>query len=159
MGGTMNGVKARHGDTVMVHFTTTDMDGTVLESSLSGDPKTAVLGNRTINPLFEEALIGLSPGDARTVTMTADQAYGKYRKQLVFPVKKKTLGLKEDPLPGQIIVISLSSGKKTHAIVKEVKATKIVVDANHPFAGKDLMYTLELVDVQAGSSDGEDATL
>jgi len=155
----MNAVKARHGDTVRVHFTTTDMEGTVLESSRPGDPKTAVLGNRTINPLFEEALIGLSPGDARTVTMKADQAYGKFRKQLVFPVKKKAIGLKEDPLPGQVIRLSLPSGQKTHATVKEVKATKIVVDANHPYAGKDLIYTLELVDVQAGSSDGQGATL
>ena len=155
----MNRVKARHGDRVRVHFTTTDRDGNVLESSRPGEPKTAIIGNGTINPLFEEALIGLSPGEVRMVTMSADQAYGKYRKQLVFPVKRKTLGLKKDPLPGEILVISLPSGQRTHATVKEVKATKIVVDANHPFAGKDLLYTLELVDVQSGSSDGQGATL
>ena len=159
MTGTQNGAKARHGDTVRVHFTTTDEEGTVLESSTPGEPKTIVIGEGTVNPLFEEALIGLSPGEVCTVRVSADKAYGKYRKQLVFTLKKKSVSLKEDLLPGQIIVITLPSGQKTHATVKEVKATKIVVDANHPYAGKDLLYTLELLDIQPRSSGPSGATL
>ncbi|HDQ07479.1 MAG TPA: peptidylprolyl isomerase [Methanoculleus sp.] len=154
-----NAVKARHGDRVRVHFTTTDREGTVLESSRPGDPKTVVIGDGAINPLFEEALIGLVPGDRATVKMSADQAYGKYRKQLVFSLKKKAISMKADPVPGEIIVITLPSGQKTHATVQEVKATKIVVDANHPYAGKDLLYTLELVDIQATSSGSPGETL
>ncbi len=159
MTGAQNGAKARHGDTVRVHFTTTDTEGTLLESSRPGEPKTVIIGEGAINPLFEDALIGLSPGDVYTVRMNADQAYGKYRKQLVFSLKKKSISLKKDPLPGEIIVITLPSGQKTHATVKEVKATKIVVDANHPYAGKDLIYTLELVDIQATSPGPSGATL
>ncbi|WP_319642002.1 FKBP-type peptidyl-prolyl cis-trans isomerase [Methanovulcanius yangii] len=152
----MDGVKARFGDTVRVHFTTADMEGNVLESSRPGNPQTVVIGEGTINPLFEEAVIGCSSGDVRTVRLSADQAYGKYRKQLIFTLKKKTLSLKEEPEPGQIVVISLPSGQKTHAVVREVKATKIVVDANHPYAGKDLIYTLELVDVQSRPPGGSE---
>ncbi len=154
MTGAQNGVKARHGDTVRVHFTTTDTEGTVLESSRTGEPKTVVIGEGTINPLFEDALIGLSPGDVCTVRMSADHAYGKYRKQLVSTLKKRSISLKKDPLPGEIIIITLPSGQKTHATVKEVKATKIVVDANHPYAGKELLYTLDLVDIQSMPSGG-----
>lgn len=150
----MNGVKVRHGDTVLVHFTTADMDGNILESSRPGNPQTVVLGEGTINPLFEEALIGCSPGDVRTVQLSANKAYGKYRKQLIFTLKKRSLSLSEEPVPGQIVVISLPSGQKTHAVVREVKATKIVVDANHPYAGKDLIYTLELVNIQSTPSGG-----
>lgn len=141
---------ARQGDVVLVHFDGRLGDGTVAESSREGEPERVVIGEGAINPAFEGALVGRRPGERVTVPLTAEQAYGPYKKRLVFKLKRKRLNLKTEPEPGQWVRVTLPSGQSSLVTVKEVKATSIIVDANHPLAGEDITYELELVAILDG---------
>lgn len=136
---------ARRGDTVLVHFDGRLGDGTVIDTSRDGEPQRVVIGEGAINPAFEEALVGRRPGERVTVPIPAKQAYGPYKKRLIFRLKRKQLNLTTEPEAGQWVRITLPSGQSSLVTVKEVKATNIIVDANHPLAGKDLSFELELV--------------
>ena len=136
---------ARQGDAVLVHFDGRLEDGTVAESSRDGEPERVVIGEGAINPAFEEALVGLRPGERVTVPLPAERAYGTYKKRLVFKLKRKRLDLKTEPEPGQWVRVTLPTGQSSLVTVKAVGKTSITVDANHPLAGEDLTYELELV--------------
>lgn len=142
---------AEEGDRVTVHFESRRPDGTVAETSYNEEPITAVLGAGTINPAFETALCGMQKGEMTTVTLTAKQAYGEYKKRLIFTLKRKILNLPEEPEEDQIVRISLPNGKKSLVTVLSVTKTTIVVDANHPLAGEDLTYRLELIGIEKKS--------
>jgi peptidylprolyl isomerase len=141
---------ARQGDTVLVHFDGRLEDGTVAESSRDGEPERVAIGTGMINPAFEEALVGMRPGERVTVPLTAKQAYGPYKKRLVFKLKRRRLNLTTEPEPGQWVRVTLPSGQSSLVTVTAVTATGITVDANHPLAGEDLTFELELVAILEG---------
>ena len=146
---------AEKGDFITVHFESRRPDGTVAESSYDDEPITAVLGTGTINPAFDAALCGMQAGERTTVTLSAKQAYGEFKKRLIFKLKRKSLNLIDEPEEDQIVRISLPGGKRTLVTVLSVTKTTIVVDANHPLAGEDLTYQLELVEIEKRFSDTE----
>ena len=135
------------GDTIRVRFSSRTSEGIPFESPGSEETEIVTIGDKKINPEFEDALIGMSPGEKKTVELPCEKAYGKYRKTLVLRLKRKKLDLAEEPEPGKYLKISLD-GKET-GFVKVMKVTNsyIVVDANHPMAGEDMIYDLELVDI------------
>jgi len=138
---------AEEGDLVTVHFESRRPDGTVAETTYDDEPITVVLGAGTINPAFDAALRGMQEGETTTVSLPAKQAYGEYKKRLIFKLKRKILNLPEEPEEDQIVRISLPNGKKSLVTVLSVTKTTIVVDANHPLAGEDLTYQLEVIDI------------
>ncbi|MEA2034181.1 MAG: FKBP-type peptidyl-prolyl cis-trans isomerase [Euryarchaeota archaeon] len=141
--------KAQKGNRVLVHFTSTLNDGTIAETSLDREPDQVTIGEGLINPAFEEALIGMTEGESKKIFLPVKKAYGKYRKKLVFKLKRKNLNLNlpDEPEPGQVLRLSLPTGQKSLVTVKEVTTTILTVDANHPFAGKDLWYEIKLVQI------------
>jgi len=142
------------GDTILVRFSSRTTEGIPFESPEGGEPETVTLGQGKINPGFEEALIGMRPGEKKTVELPCDKAYGKYRKSLVLRLKRKKLNLTEEPEPGKYLKISLNGNEAGFAKVLKVGGTYIVVDANHPMAGEDMIYELELVDIISKGSTG-----
>ncbi len=142
---------AEEGNRVTVHFESRRPDGTIGETSYDDEPVVTVLGAGTINPAFDAALHGMRIGEKKTITLSAKQAYGEYKKRLIFKLKRKKLNLVDEPEEDQIVRITLPNGNRTLVTVLSVTKTTIVVDANHPLAGEDLTYQLEVLGIEKDS--------
>jgi len=132
-------------DLILLHFTASLKDGTIVESSGDREPDKVRVGKKKINPLIEEAIIGMKSGEKKTVFIPAAKAYGKYNKKLVIRVKKDRLNIEGEPRPGDYIRFSADENGEAYALVKRVSGKTIILDTNHPLAGKDLFYEIELV--------------
>ncbi len=131
----------RDGDTLLLHFISTRPDGEVFEDSRAGEPIRATLGERQINPLFEEALIGREPGETVTVVLPPEKAYGKYRSRLVITVKRRNLNLDHEPVPGELLKMEVMK-RPCLVTVIDVTEKSITIDANHPLAGETITYAI-----------------
>jgi FKBP-type peptidyl-prolyl cis-trans isomerase 2 len=138
---------AQQGDTVKVHYTGRLDDGTPFDSSDGGDPLEFTLGGGQIIPGFEEAVVGMEPGQDKTVTIDADQAYGPVREELQVVVDRSEFPENVDPEVGQRLQIQQPNGATTIVTVTETNDESVTLDANHPLAGKELTFDLRLVEI------------
>jgi len=141
--------KAEKGQTVQVHYHGTLKDGTVFDSSQDRQPLEFTLGAGQVIPGFENAVLGMAEGETTEVTIPFDQAYGPLHEELVFPVEKANLPPEPQPELGMQVQIELNDGQALDAAIVKITDDQIVLDANHPLAGEDLTFKLELV--RAGS--------
>lgn len=138
--------KAAIGDTVKVHYTGTLEDEQVFDSSEGRDPLEFTLGSGEVIPGFEEAVVGMSPGDEKEATLDPDVAYGKRREDLVFSVGRDQLPDELDPERGQRL--EMRQGDQTFPVViTGVSDSEVELDANHPLAGRELTFRIELVEI------------
>jgi peptidylprolyl isomerase len=137
---------AKSGDTVRVHYTGKLDDGSVFDSSEGRDPLEFQLGGGQVIPGFEQALEGMSPGDERSVTIAPDEAYGPRRDELVLVVPRVELPAEMQPEVGQQLQLS-QEGQSFIVTVADVNESEVVLDANHPLAGEELTFELQLVDI------------
>lgn len=138
---------ARPGDTVRIHYTGTLKDGTEFDSSREREPLAFTVGAGEVIPGFDAAVTGMSVGDRRTVTIPADQAYGPQRDELIVAVPRAQVPPQITPRVGQRLQVG-SGDQAMMVVVREVSDEAIVLDGNHPLAGEDLTFALELVEVQ-----------
>lgn len=138
--------KAQAGDTVRVHYTGSLEDGSVFDSSRGRDPLEFTLGEGRVIAGFDEAVTGMAPGEERTVTVPADHAYGDRRDELVFAVPRGQFPDGMEPAVGLEVQLS-QGGQRAVARIAEVSDETVTLDANHPLAGKDLTFDLELVEI------------
>lgn len=138
---------ARSGSTVRVHYTGRLPDGTLLHSSRGGEPVRFTLGQGEVLPGLEEAVEGMSPGESKTVWMTPDQAYGPHRDDLVLTVNKERFPDHIDPEPGQRLRMRRQGEPTVIVTVVDVWGEDVLLDANHPLAGHDVTFELELLDI------------
>lgn len=134
------------GSTVEVHYTGRFIDGEVFDSSEGKDPLQFQIGSGQIIPGFETAIMGKNIGEKVSVTIEPDQAYGQLREDLVIEVPL-------DKMPGEVEVGQLlqadgGDGQVVQVIVKEIKEEVIVIDGNHPLAGQNLVFDIEVVSIQ-----------
>jgi len=139
--------EAKLGDTVRVHYTGKLEDGTVFDSSLDRDPVEFTLGAGQVIPGFEQAVVGMSPGESKTVEVPAEQAYGPYREELVQEIDRELVPEELKLEVGQQLVLRLSPGRSIRVTVTKLTESKVTLDANHPLAGKDLTFDLQLVEI------------
>lgn len=139
--------QAKQGDIVKVHYTGTFEDGTSFDTSVGKEPLQFVIGGGLLMPAFEQAVIGMSLGDSRSLRIQSDDAYGPYMDELILEVDKSQIPPYIDPEEGSQLQITQDDGSST--VVKVVKLTdeKVFLDANHPLAGKNLNFQIELVDI------------
>lgn len=135
------------GDRVKVHYTGTFDDGVKFDSSEGKDPIEFTLGEGQVIKGFEEGILGMEEGEEKDIKLTPEKAYGIPQEKLVQEVPKERFP-KEIPLK-EGIMLSLKSpeGHVIPAKVKEIKEDKIVIDLNHPLAGKNLNFKLKLVGI------------
>jgi peptidylprolyl isomerase len=136
----------QRGDTVRVHYTGRLADGTVFDSSEESGPLELTVGDGEVIPGFEEAVVALQPGEQRTVTIPADQAYGPHLPELVVSVDRAEFPSHIDPVVGQALQVPQEDGGAAIVMVAEVSASQVVLDANHPLAGEDLTFDLQLAE-------------
>jgi peptidylprolyl isomerase len=141
--------KAKQGDTVTVHYTGKLADGTVFDSSHDGDPLEVTLGEGLVIPGFENAVLGMSPGDVRTTNIPFAEGYGPHQKEMVMEVGRDQLEPGKNPKVGESLRSQHPDGTDFTVVVTAVTDSSITVDANHPLAGKDLTFEITLVEILA----------
>lgn len=139
--------QADSGDTVHIHYTGRLADGTVFDSSRERDPLEFTLGEGDVIPGFEEAVAGMEPGETKTATIPAADAYGDRRDDLVMQVGRDQLPDDLDPEVGQRLGMRTGDGKTVEVRVTAAGPDAVELDANHPLAGRDLTFDIELVRV------------
>ncbi|MDA8086987.1 MAG: peptidylprolyl isomerase [Nitrospiraceae bacterium] len=139
--------KAQKGDTVKVHYTGKFNDGTVFDSSKGREPLQFTLGRGSLIAGFEEAVSGMASGEAKTVSIQPGNGYGLRREELVFRVKKENFPPAIDPEPGAMLQMRQPDGGLMEVRISQVAEDFIVLDANHPLAGKELVFEIEVVEV------------
>lgn len=137
---------AKSGDVVHVHYTGTLEDGRVFDSSKGLDPLAFTLGAGQVIPGFDQAITGLTPGDEKRITIPADEAYGPHRDELVLVVDRTELPADMEPAAGQQLQLS-QEGESYVVTITDVTAEQVTLDANHPLAGQDLTFELQLVEI------------
>lgn len=137
---------AKAGDTVRVHYTGTLGDGEVFDSSEGNDPLEFTLGEGEVIAGFDDAVTGMSPGDEKTVTIPAGEAYGDVHEELLMRVPRAQLP--PDLQVEEGMQLGMSNGQETMPVtVREVGDDHVLLDANHPLAGQDLTFALTLVEI------------
>lgn len=142
----MNQVKEN--DTVRVHYTGKLKDGQVFDSSLEREPLEFTMGKGQLIPGFEKGLVDMKVNEKKTINIPSEEAYGAPREELVQEVKKSQLPEDIKPEVGMGLVSKSPDGQEMNLVVAEVKDDSIVVDGNHPLAGKDLVFDLEVVEIK-----------
>lgn len=139
--------QAKTGDTVRVHYTGKLDDGTVFDSSLGGEPIEFILGAHHVIPGFEEGVTGMEVGETKTILIPNDQAYGPYEDGMVLTIPREqvpphvTLGL------GEMLELSQPSGEAITVRITELTDVSVTLDGNHPLAGEDLTFDLQLASI------------
>ena len=139
--------EASAGDTVRVHYTGMLPDGTVIESSEGGDPLQFTIGRGEVIPGIEHAVEGMSPGQSKSIWVTSDDAYGPHQDDLMLMVDRNRFPEHIHPEPGQRLRMRRQGVPPVMVTVVDVSDGDVLLDANHPLAGRDLTFELELVDI------------
>ena len=133
------------GDTVQVHYTGTLTDGTQFDSSVGGDPLEFTLGAGQLIPGFEQAVADMALGETRTVTITAEDAYGPRYEELREEVPRELIPATIELEEGLTLQGQAPDGHPIRYTVVAFTEEKVLLDGNHPLAGKDLVFELELL--------------
>jgi FKBP-type peptidyl-prolyl cis-trans isomerase 2 len=132
-------------NTVKVHYTGKLADGQVFDSSVGKEPLEFTLGKGQLIAGFEKGLIDMKINEKKTITLTKEEAYGDVNDKLKHEVKNSELPEDLKPELGMGLVSKTPDGQESNLIVIEIKEDSIVIDGNHPLAGKDLVFDLEVV--------------
>jgi FKBP-type peptidyl-prolyl cis-trans isomerase 2 len=135
---------AKLGDQVQIHYTGRYPDGSVFDTTEGRDPLQFEAGGKNVIEGVSKGVIGMAEGDARTITVPPEEAYGPHREELIQEVPRSALPEQVsvgDPLRAE------SNGQEIRVWVRELGEESAVVDANHPLAGKTLEFELTLVAV------------
>lgn len=139
--------KTKNGDTVRVHYTGKFDDGTVFDTSKGRAPLEFTLGEGRVIAGFDHAVLGINQGESVTTKIPAADAYGPHREELVLVVDRGQFPADVDPKIGDQFQLTQPGGRTTNVTVTAMSDGKVTLDANHPLAGKDLTFEIELVEV------------
>jgi len=147
--------QAKEGDKVKVHYTGRLEGGEVFDSSECAEdecgcdtgPMEFTIGEGSVIPGFEEAIIGMSPGESKTVTIPVDDAYGQRIEEMVAVVERANLPPDMTPELGMRLEVTQEDGQVFPVVITEVTDTQVTIDANHPLAGRDLTFDIRLVEI------------
>lgn len=137
---------------VTFHYTLRNMDGDELETSRTGEPSAYLHGAANILPGLERAMAGQSVGDIFSVELVAADAYGEYDPARQQRVPVKHLLYKGRLRPGMLVQLNTDNGRRPATVIKAGKFSADL-DTNHPLAGQDLVFDIEVVDVRAASRE------
>lgn len=140
--------QVKENDTVKVHYTGKLSDGQIFDSSLEREPLEIQLGQGMLIPGFEKGIIDMKLNEKKTINIPVAEAYGDVQKELMYEVKKEQLPQDMAPEVGMGLASKDPEGKEVQFRVAEVNEDHIIVDANHPLAGQDLTFDLELVEIK-----------
>ena len=135
------------GNQVLIHYTGKLEDGTVFDSSAGREPLAFQVGSGQVISGFEKGVIGMGEGEKKTISILPEDGYGERNDNYIQEVDKKIFDGSEELNKGQEVSLQNDTGNIFRGIVDEIKDEKVVIDFNHPLAGKTLIFDLELVTI------------
>lgn len=139
--------QAKKGDKVKVHYTGKLTDDTVFDSSVTRDPLEFEVGAGQMIKGFDEAVVGMQPEEKKTVTLQPDEAYGPRRDELMLTVSKKEIFKDMEVKVGQKFEIPQPDGRTVVVEVDQINDDDVVLNGNHPLAGKELVFDIQLIEI------------
>lgn len=140
--------QVKENDTVRVHYTGKLKSGQIFDSSIEREPIEVTLGKGMLIPGFEKAIIDMKVNEKKTVEIAKEEAYGDIQKELFHEVKNEQLPPDVKPEIGMGLASKGEDGREHQFRVVDVKEDHIIIDGNHPLAGQDLVFDLELVEIK-----------
>lgn len=143
--------QVKSGDTIKVHYHGRLTSGETFDSSTGRDPLEFEVGSGMVIKGFDEGVTGMRIGEKKTINIPFLEAYGPRQEEMLveFPIDQFPPDLK--PEIGMQLTMTTAQGHPVQVIIDEVRETTVILDANHPLAGKDLVFDLELVEIVGGS--------
>lgn len=139
--------QAKDGNTVKVHYTGTLNDGTVFDSSKDREPLEFKVGSGMLIADFENSVDGMEVGQSKTINIPADKAYGNRIDEMVQEIELDQLPKDQEPEIGQELDLVFKDGRKIPFTITKIDESKVILDGNHPLAGEDLTFDIELVEI------------
>ncbi len=133
------------GDTVRIHYTGTLTDGTTFDSSMGRAPLEFTVGSGQIIPGLDKAIPGMVVGDMKKVEIPHIEAYGPVNPDARQAVPREQIPEDIPTDPGTQLQMQTPDGRTVPVTIVEVTETEVTLDANHPLAGKDLIFDIELM--------------
>ena len=137
---------AKNGDKVKVHYTEKLENGKLLDTSKGDRPIEIRIGNNIV-PLLEKAIKGMKALDKKSITIPPEKAFGSRRKELIMEMRKSELPENITLVIGQQIKMRQKDGDYINAVIMDIKEDTVTLDANHPLAGRTLIFDVELVEI------------
>ncbi len=139
--------QAKMNDTVIVHYTGSFTDGEVFDSSIDCEPLEFNIGQGMVIPGFENGIIGMQAGDSKKITIPAEDAYGPHREDLLTTIERSQIPASIDLQIGMILQMRSPDGGTTNVSIRDINQESVILDLNHPMAGKELIFEVNLVKV------------
>ncbi len=144
---------AKKGDLVFVHYTGSFDTGEVFDSSKDSSPLHFVLGEGQIIPGFEKAIMGMAINEKKSVELEPKDAYGPFSEEKIITTERENFGEGFEPEKDLQIALQLEDGNRAIATIRDFDEKSVTLDLNHPLAGKNLNFDLELVDIKDASEE------
>ena len=138
---------AKSGDNVRVHYTGKFANGKQFDSSAGREPLEFIVGSQQVISGFDNAVIGMKTGEKKTIAFPPEKGYGPHMKELIFEVGKENFPEDFVPEIGMPIEMVNHQGETRVVSVCEIKDNGVMLDANHPLAGKHLTFEIELLEI------------
>jgi len=138
---------ASNGNTVKVHYTGVLSDGAQFDSSVGREPLEFTIGEGNVIPGFEQAVVGMAAGESKSVIIPAGDAYGERQEALVHRFPRDQIPDEIELSEGLPLQAQGPDGQVVHFVVAAFDAETVTLDANHPLAGQDLTFQIELLGV------------
>lgn len=139
--------RATQGNKVVFHYVGSLDDGTVFDSSVDREPLQVTIGNNEVIRGVDQALAGMAPGEDKTVTIPAEQAYGPHRPELIQEIERERIPPQVDVSVGNLLEGADPNGRRMQLTVVDANDDTVTLDANHPLAGRDLKFELKLLEI------------
>ena len=139
--------QVKNGDTVRVHYHGKLTNGSTFDSSEGREPLEFTVGEGQVIKGFDDALVNMTVGEKKTVNIPVDQAYGQRNEDMMMEYPKTEFPADMKPEPGMQLHMSDNTGNVFPVVITEVQDEVVILDANHPLAGEDLIFDLELVSI------------
>jgi peptidylprolyl isomerase len=143
--------QVKNGDKVRVHYHGKLRNGEIFDSSNGRDPLEFTVGSGQVIKGFDNGVMGMQVGDKRTVEITVDDAYGQKSEEMVVEFPKNQFPPDLNPEVGMQLMMNNGSGQSFPVTVADVREESVILDANHPLSGQDLIFDIELVEIVQGS--------
>ena len=139
--------QAKAGDTVRVHYEGQLSDGTIFDSSLKREPIEFILGQDTVIPGFEQAVIGMEVGGSKDISIPPAEGFGEYSEDLLVNIEKTILPPDINPELGMQLEVSSKEETPRVFIIADIAKDSITLDGNHPLAGKEIAFKITLLEI------------
>jgi peptidylprolyl isomerase len=141
--------QAKAGDKVRVHYEGQLSDGTIFDSSLEREPIEFILGQDTVIPGFEQAVLGMEAGESKDVSVPPEDGFGEYSEDLVVNIEKSMLPPDINPELGMQLEVSSEEEEETPRVftIADIAEDSVTLDGNHPLAGEEIAFKIELLEI------------